>query len=116
MSLEKRSIDLDVFQRDDARLALDLDDPVDQQERIAMRQDAHDLADLEHLPSFQNAVGVFHCRAAPIINGQRCGMRLPASSSAFCFFLPASRFPLPASCFLLPAKAAPAVPAPAPPA
>jgi len=29
-----------------------------------MRQNAHDLVDLEHLPPFQNAVGFFH-------NGQR---------------------------------------------
>src|ERR1041385_23135 len=43
MSLKERLVDGDVLESDDPLLFLDLDDPVHQQERVAVRQNLHDL-------------------------------------------------------------------------
>ncbi len=46
---EVRLVDGDVLQRDDALLALDLDQAVDQQEGIAVGKQGHDLVDVHGL-------------------------------------------------------------------
>jgi len=42
-------IDGDVLEGDDARARLDLQDAVDEQQRIAVRQDGHDLDDVHNV-------------------------------------------------------------------
>src|SRR5438105_11722587 len=44
--LEERLVDRDVLDADDPLLPFDLDDPVHEEEGIAMRQDVHDAADV----------------------------------------------------------------------
>ncbi len=47
VALKERLVDRDVLDADDPLAVLDLDDPIDQQERIAMRQDVQDRADVD---------------------------------------------------------------------
>ena len=49
VALELGLVERDVFDGDDALLALDLDDAVDEEEGIAMRQEGHDLEDVHGL-------------------------------------------------------------------
>ena len=46
VSLEERLVDAHVLERHDATAGLELEHPVDQQERVAMRQDLHDPLDV----------------------------------------------------------------------
>ena len=48
MSAEKLLVDRHVLDGDDAFFALQLEHAVDQQERIAVRQDLQDVVDVEH--------------------------------------------------------------------
>ena len=50
MAREKRLVDRHVLARQDAPLRLELQHPVDQQERLAMRQMLHDPLDVQHRP------------------------------------------------------------------
>ena len=60
MPLKERLVDRDVLEADDALAFLDLEDAIDEQERIAVRQHLHDVFDGIHggLPN-----GVLHERA-----------------------------------------------------
>jgi hypothetical protein len=44
---EKPFVDRDVLDAYDALVAFDLDDPVNQKERVTMRQNPHDLSDAQ---------------------------------------------------------------------
>ena len=48
MSLKKLLVRGDVLQADDPLAVFDLENAVDQQHRIAMRQELHDFGDGEH--------------------------------------------------------------------
>ena len=54
MPLKERLVDRDVLQPDDALAVLDLENAIHQQERIAVRQDFHDLFDLDHRRLLRN--------------------------------------------------------------
>lgn len=49
--LEERLIHGDVLQSHHPPVLFHVDDAIDEEERIPVRQDLHDLADLEHVPS-----------------------------------------------------------------
>src|SRR5690606_6606840 len=46
VALEERLVDGDVLDADNSTVGLDLDDPIDQEERVAMRDHLHDLGDI----------------------------------------------------------------------
>src|SRR5687767_7059962 len=45
MPIEKRLIDGDILERDDPFIRIDLDDAVDQEKRVSMRKNPHNLGD-----------------------------------------------------------------------
>src|SRR5205814_1417619 len=79
MPLEERLVDRHVLDADDPLLPFHLDDPVHEQERIAMRQDVHDAADV-HLGRAATSLVNPKVRAGASSRANACGVtvKLPA--------------------------------------
>ena len=52
MAVEKRLVDADVFERDDPLILVDLEDSIDQEKRVPMRKNPHDLGDSKFVHYF----------------------------------------------------------------
>jgi len=59
MAIKERFVDRDVLERDEPFVRVDLENTIDQEKRISMRKNPHDLGDSEFVHYFLAGSGVF---------------------------------------------------------
>src|SRR5207244_6706900 len=64
MTIEKRLVNADIFQRNDSFILIDLEHTIDQKKRIPMRKNPHDLGDSKFVHYFLAGSVAFGAAAA----------------------------------------------------
>ena len=70
MTVKKRFVDTDVFERDEPSIRVNLQNAIDQEKRISMRKDPHDFGDSEFVHYFlAGSGGAFGAAAGAVAAG-----------------------------------------------
>ena len=80
MAIKERFVDRDVLERDEPFVRVDLENTIDQEKRISMRKNPHDLGDSEFVHYFLAGSGGFGSGAFGAVAGAAAGLAGVAST------------------------------------